>query len=56
MTYRDLLAQLSALTPEQLDSELQVLTSEGAVTGRLEVKVADGTDWLLPKGSIYIDA
>lgn len=55
MTFRDLLAQLSALTPEQLDSELQVLTSEGAVTGRLQVEVADGTDWLLPKGTLYID-
>ena len=56
MTYRDLLAQLSNLTEAQLDSEVQVLTGEGSVTGSLTVKVADGSDVCLPKDSIYIEA
>lgn len=56
MTYREILTKLSALTDEQLDSELQVLTGEGAVTNYLGVEVADGSDWRLPKGTIYIDA
>lgn len=56
MTFRDLLAQLSALTPEQLDKEIRVLTAEMGVSCQLEVKVADGSDCCLPKGSIYIEA
>lgn len=57
MTYRDLLIQLSSLTAEQLDTKMTVLTIEGSITDRVEVKVADKyTDSAIPAGSIYIDA